>query len=833
VVTSLVRPGVPSSSSGRGEREGEEKEGGGGGGGGGASEEGPFAVEPRELLYTEEGSAGGLSWPAADGDDKAAMAAPEAGGWGQRKGDEGRRPRRPPPPRRPPAFGVAPAFPMVGRSDGLASSAGASWPQLPPDGILRHARWRVAASAAAATPVSPREAWPRWEARRIVKLVLEAREEELGEAAERGGASRWRGWDAWGAGWDGPRAFDEASRAAPGRADLEAFGAWWGAWGGEWWLERGGRERFLDWWHGDGDEGGGGDRDRGGGGGGRSGRELWREFARELNAEAAEAVEAGAASDPAPSVCLVCSDSPATRALWPHAFSATYTISLMQSDDFADEDEEARAERKKERAEERRAVAAAERRAAREAAATAAAAEGGGGGGEASGGGGGEAKLPIARAGKAAAGKAGAAAAADDEEDGDDDDDDTEEEDDDDDYDDDDGGEERLLPYDFPELTPENDPDGKLAKLRRAPPPGPKAPVQLRMVLEVENPLPSLEGEDGERGGGERERARGEGPGDLVFAAAVCASVALRHPTLPEVRGAAGRVTLDSSGGGRGGGGGSQGAGGFFFPRAPELGVAPEEPLSLAGTRHVDVVWVGSGPPSPSGSSSSTPAAAASSSAPRPRAPPPLQRGRGRLSDKAPRPYRLSPGSVVLDTGAWDLELELIPRAGFRDTGVRAPAPRARRRVPGLAAAQSAVDAAYAADLAAGSAFVSYPHPGGEYGLGDPTGAHAAEAASAFSNADADNSGGARTLLARRVAVGLVGEMVRPVRLEPGETFRGEAVLRVHDLSHDRRWFEGEHRRRRGVASRPAFGDAGGVEVYERGDESMTDLDVTGIDDTA
>ena len=52
-------------------------------------------------------------------------------------------------PRRPLAFGVAPAFPMVGRSDGVAASSGASWAQLPPDGILRHAHWSVAASGAA------------------------------------------------------------------------------------------------------------------------------------------------------------------------------------------------------------------------------------------------------------------------------------------------------------------------------------------------------------------------------------------------------------------------------------------------------------------------------------------------------------------------------------------------------------------------------------------------------------------------------------------------------------------------------------------------------------
>ena len=144
-------------------------------------------------------------------------------------------------PRRPPAFGVAPAFPMVGRSDGVAASAGASWAQLPPDGILRHAHWSVAASGAATV---------RSRARRGGEGEGEEEEDDDGES-------------------------------------------------------------------GDGDDENG-------------------------------------VLDPAPSVCLVCSDSPATRALWPHAFSVAYTISLMATDDFPDEAEEEEEEQERKREQQKR-----------------------------------------------------------------------------------------------------------------------------------------------------------------------------------------------------------------------------------------------------------------------------------------------------------------------------------------------------------------------------------------------------------------------------------------------------------------------------------------------
>ena len=598
--------------------------------------------------------------------------------------------------RRPLAFGVAPAFPMVGRSDGIASSAGAAWAQLPPDGILRHAHWSVAASGAA--------------------TVEKRRWEQEGDEGEGGGA---------------------AAAVAE---------------------EKGKGEAADD----DGDD----DDDDG--------------------------EEGSGVLDPAPTVCLVCADSPATRALWPHAFAVSYTISLMATDDFPREGEEEEQEERERREEEKKKRAAAAEAAAAAAAASARA-EGGAGGGEASApsssagkfssSGGSSTPAGAAREAAAAAreaaardvallpGAGGPAAPL-------------------------------VLPHDFPEFSPADDPEGALEGMpREEPPPPPPPPVQLRLVMEVVNPLAGREeggkrrgkgrakrkeqgeeegeeeeeeGEeeeeeagDGGGGGGDKEQERGAGSKDLVFGAAVSAAVALRHAPLAEVRGGAGRVTLESGRGGQDG-----------FSRAPALGLAPEEPLSLAGSRDIECVWVGGRVLSSSrggrGSAEAAAAAAASSSA--------------SSADAAapPRGSTHSPDSVVLGTGDYRHEIELIPRAGFRDTGVRAPRPKPRRRIPGVAVSRSAVDDAYAAALASGSAFAYYPKAGG-IGLGgegrdgdDPNMGPTAGAA----GADVDSSGGAKTLDERAVAVGLIGEIARPVTLKPGQVFRGEAVIRVHDLSY-------------------------------------------------
>jgi len=697
-----------------------------------------------ELLYLEDAHGNAVS---ADG-----------GGSGEEGEWEGGRTRTMKGPRRPLAYGVAPAFPMVGRSDGVAAASGASWAQLPPDGILRHAHWSVAASGAATVHKRGGE------------------EEEKEEEGEGAGAA----------------------------------------------VEN----------HDDDD-----DDDIG-----------W--------------VDDGAVVDPAPSVCLVCSDSPATRALWPHAFSVAYTISLMATDDFPDEDEEEEEERK--RVEEKRKKAAAEAARAAAAAAAEAAAEevsaAGEGGAKASSsprgtspaggkfgsiaGGGSATPAALAREAAAAAREAAtrgvaastttagassnnASSSA--------------------------SSSEAKLPHDFPDVPPEDDPEGIWAAMPREDPPGPPPPpVQLRLVLEVWNPLEEEEGE-GESGNSDESK-------NLVFGAAVSAALALKHAPLSQVRGNPGRVTLESSS-----------AASTSRSRAPVLGIAPEEPLWLSGSREVECVWVGG--------KVKNQETELSSPFPSPASPSSSEQG----SSSRLRGSALSPDSIVVDTGDYRHELELIPRSGFRDVGVRAPRPKPRARVPRLARALSEVDSAYAEALAKGSVFAVYPKDGGERlkrspaelaleareagrgekkggrgrvaeeneegeegeedeeeagssnNSGDGGGAEAStgiakaprgsinrdrgSAASAaaspsssssnsstfpspsYQASDFDNSGGARTLLERQVAVGLVGEIARPVTLRPGECFVGEAVIRIHDLSFDPR-AERDFRWRRQAAAR-------------------------------
>ena len=73
---------------------------------------------------------------------------------------------------------------------------------------------------------------------------------------------------------------------------------------------------------------------------------------------------------------------------------------------------------------------------------------------------------------------------------------------------------------------------------------------------------------------------------------------------------------------------------------------------------------------------------------------------------------------------------------------------------------------------------------------------------------------------------------MRPVALRPGEAFVGEAVLRIHDLSHLPR-AEEEHAMRRSVASRPAFRSQVGEEPPPEGEEPVLgaeDEDITVVD---
>ena len=402
---------------------------------------------------------------------------------------------------------------------------------------------------------------------------------------------------------------------------------------------------------------------------------------------------------------------------------------------------------------------------------------------------------------------------------------------------------EPKLPHDFPEVPPEDDPEGVWAGAAREEAPGPPPPpVQLRLVLEVFNPVPVEEG-GGKDGGGEESGNGENGSKNLVFGAAVSAALALGHVPLAQVRGGAGRVTLESSS-----------SASNSRSRAPVLGVAPEQPLSLAGSKEVECVFVGGQSKKENDSDPSSPS--------------------NRL-----RGSKLSPDSLVVEPGDHRHELELIPRAGFRDAGVRAPRPKPRPRVPGVARSLSEADSAYAAALAAGSAFARYPRDGGvrrqreaaaaekgketdnnndddddDEGEGGGAAAEAnnksspssspssssSSSSSSFPVADFDNSGGARTLLERTFAVGLIGEIARPVTLEPGRTFVGEAVLRIHDLSFDP-GAEADFRWRRTVAARPvvaaaaAAGTGGGGEQWsgEIPERSASDQDVTVVDNGA
>lgn len=365
--------------------------------------------------------------------------------------------------------------------------------------------------------------------------------------------------------------------------------------------------------------------------------------------EGGDGAPAALSADPAPSVCLVARDTAASRAVWPHAFEAAYTVSLMLVDDWVPPSDAAGGVMGGPSPPGGAPTAVDAAEAARNAAtaawaAASAAAPPGGDDGSAAG---------ISPAARAAAKPPGPPHP------------------------------ELAFPYGAdPDLAA--DPEAAAAGVPsgRAPPP-PAPPVQLRCVLQVVNPAAA--------------------PGDLTFTAGVLPHARLPLPAGAAVLGAAGRPTLDGAAGPPGTG--------------PTLAVEGVDPVALGAGTPVDKVWIGE-------------AARGRAAAPRtlstaPDGPPP------------------APGSVFLQTGDWRHALELIPRAGFRDTGARcsgsagaAPRPQERAPDPYAATSRSAGRAAsQAASVADGSAW----------------------------------------------AAGLVGEVARAVVLPPGGLWTGEAVLRLHD----------------------------------------------------
>ena len=448
---------------------------------------------------------------------------------------------------------------------------------------------------------------------------------------------------------------------------------------------------------------------------------------------AASAGEDGpGAPDPAPSVCLVARDTAATRAVWPHRFEAVYTVSLMLADDWvppADEEEEEEEAAEEEGAEEEEEDG--EDGEGGPEASAASSAEEGEGEGE------GEEAAPAAsaaapaapdppgtrsplqpstarataearRTAAQAASRAASAAAARAAE----------------------AGaaapttargaaraaaaragaagaseSDLTLPFDWDPASAGPDPDGVFAGTDTAArPPRPPPPVQLRCVLQILNPAPSAS--------------------PLTFTAGVIPHARLPRPMAAGLTGAVGRRALDALGGPPGTG--------------PALVTETADRLPLGGPRPVDRVWIGDrvlgvDPPRR-----------------------PLSRDRS-----GPPP---APGSVFLESGDGRHALELIPRAGFRDTGARAPGTAARTPL--------AVDAA----------------------AGDEYSATSRAAATAAAAAAAAGAGAAW-------AAGLVGEVARAVTLPPGALWTGEAVLRLHD----REWaaLPGAALRAAGVATTP------------------------------
>ena len=203
-------------------------------------------------------------------------------------------------------------------------------------------------------------------------------------------------------------------------------------------------------------------------------------------------------------------------------------------------------------------------------------------------------------------------------------------------------------------------------------PPLPPPPLQLRFVLQIQN----------------------TGKQPMTFTAGVVAALGLRCPALASIVGTAGRVRFDVP---------SPGA-------PPTVGVDESpDPVPLDGLRHLDRLYVGEVPEE---------AAAAAAAARRPP-------NAWKTQAPTPRPEtttsrdpwaRALGSSLILRTGDLRHEIEAIPRRGFRDVGVRAPA----------------------------------PPPGG----------------------------------LRRSATTVIGEVARVVTLSPGAVFTGEAVVRLHDVTH-------------------------------------------------
>jgi hypothetical protein len=220
-----------------------------------------------------------------------------------------------------------------------------------------------------------------------------------------------------------------------------------------------------------------------------------------------------------------------------------------------------------------------------------------------------------------------------------------------------------VLPHGV-SFGPDQDPEGVTAGLAVAPAPlRPPPAVQLRCVLQVAN----------------------TGADSMTFTAGVLADVRLPAPRLAAARGAAGRVRFDVA---------SPGA-------PPSAGVEGGDAVPLDGVRSLDRLYVGVAEGGGGGGA------------------------RGGAADPSDPPT--PPASLTLRTGDMRHELEILPRAGFRDVGVRARAPRGGARA---AATALAGEVARAVTLPPGSVFT------GEavFRLHDATGAAtpAATAAAAF-----------------------------------------------------------------------------------------------------
>lgn len=160
-------------------------------------------------------------------------------------------------------------------------------------------------------------------------------------------------------------------------------------------------------------------------------------------------------------------------------------------------------------------------------------------------------------------------------------------------------------------------------------PPPPPPPLQLRFVLQIRN----------------------TGAAAMTFTAGMVAAFALRCPPLAGISGTAGRIRFDVA---------TPGA-------PPTVGVDESvEDTPLDGVRHVDRLYVGTGRPA--------------TAPPPPERPPPnawMTAGETPPAEFTPTrdPWARSDAGVTLRTGDLRHELEAIPRRGFRDVGVRAPAP--------------------------------------------------------------------------------------------------------------------------------------------------------------